>query len=130
LGVLDKIAFWKKKDDMSDITSDPMLNTPDPAQTQHPEHFGAQPFDQAYPQQQQPYREQPMQQFSEQQSTQPYPQQYPEQQSSQPYPQHEDKTLELISVKLDAIKSELDAMNQRIKKIEAIADGEQKKSYW
>ena len=34
------------------------------------------------------------------------------------------KDLEIISAKLDAIKAELDAMNQRLKKIERIAEGE------
>ena len=34
------------------------------------------------------------------------------------------KDLEIISAKLDAIKAELDAMSQRLKKIERIADGE------
>ena len=40
-----------------------------------------------------------------------------------------DKQLEIISLKLDAIKSELDAMSQRLKRLEMIADGETKKNY-
>jgi prefoldin subunit 5 len=35
------------------------------------------------------------------------------------------KDIQIISLKLDSIKSELDAMNQRIKNIEAIAQKEQ-----
>jgi len=38
------------------------------------------------------------------------------------------KDLEMISLKLDAIKSELDAMNQRLKSLETIAEREQSKS--
>ncbi|KYK24441.1 hypothetical protein AYK26_06750 [Euryarchaeota archaeon SM23-78] len=34
------------------------------------------------------------------------------------------KDLELISAKLDAIKAELDSMNQRLKRMERIAEGE------
>ena len=48
------------------------------------------------------------------------------------YPGHEHrlgeinigKDLELISAKLDAIKAELDSMNQRLKRLERIAEGE------
>jgi hypothetical protein len=35
------------------------------------------------------------------------------------------RDLQMISLKLDAIKSEIDAMNQRIKNVEAIAEREQ-----
>ncbi len=35
------------------------------------------------------------------------------------------RDIQMISLKLDAIKSEMDAMNQRIKNIEAIAEKEQ-----
>jgi len=38
------------------------------------------------------------------------------------------KDLEMISLKLDAIKSELDAMNQRLKSLESIAEREQSKT--
>ena len=34
------------------------------------------------------------------------------------------KDLEIISAKLDAIKAELDSMNQRMKRVERIAEGE------
>ena len=48
--------------------------------------------------------------------------QQPIQQSQQP---DLSRDLQMISLKLDAIKSELDAMNQRIKNVEAIAEKEQ-----
>ncbi len=38
------------------------------------------------------------------------------------------KDLQLIIAKLDAIKSELDSLHQRVQKIERIADAEQKRS--
>jgi len=45
-------------------------------------------------------------------------------QPEQPQPNME-KDLQMISLKLDAIKSELDAVNQRLKNIELIAEREQ-----
>jgi hypothetical protein len=36
-----------------------------------------------------------------------------------------EKDIQIISLKLDAIKSEMDSMNQRIKNIEMIAEKEQ-----
>jgi hypothetical protein len=38
------------------------------------------------------------------------------------------KDLQMISLKLDAIKSELDAMNQRLRSLESIAEKEQSKT--
>jgi len=51
-------------------------------------------------------------------------------QSSMAQPQGPDmsKDLQMISLKLDAIKSDLDAMNQRLKNLESIAEREQIKS--
>jgi chaperonin cofactor prefoldin len=45
----------------------------------------------------------------------------------QSIPQSNDlqKDIQLISLKLDAIKSELDAVNQRLRNIESIAEREQ-----
>ena len=48
-------------------------------------------------------------------------------QSSIPQPDIS-KDLQLISLKLDSIKSELDAMNQRLRSLESIAEREQVKS--
>jgi hypothetical protein len=39
-----------------------------------------------------------------------------------------EKDLQMISLKLDAIKSEVDAMSQRLKNLESIAEREQSKS--
>jgi hypothetical protein len=52
------------------------------------------------------------------------------QSSAQPMSQGPDmsKDLQMISLKLDAIKSELDAMNQRLKSLEMIAEREQSRS--
>lgn len=40
------------------------------------------------------------------------------------------KDIQILSLKLDAIKSELDSMSQRVKNIEAIAEKEQKPKKW
>ncbi|MGV8141181.1 MAG: hypothetical protein ACP5NW_01930 [Candidatus Woesearchaeota archaeon] len=50
--------------------------------------------------------------------------------SMQPMQQESDiqKDIQVISLKLDAIKSELDAMNQRMKNLEMIAEREQSKT--
>ena len=52
------------------------------------------------------------------------------QQSFSQVPQNNDmqKDLQMISLKLDAIKSEIDAMNQRLKNLESIAEREQMKT--
>jgi hypothetical protein len=49
-------------------------------------------------------------------------------QQSMPQGSDISKDLEVISLKLDAIKSELDAMNQRLKSLESIAEREQLKT--
>ena len=41
-----------------------------------------------------------------------------------------DKDLQIISLKLDAIKSELDNLNQRMKNLEMIAEKEQQPKKW
>ena len=64
------------------------------------------------------------------------PQQIPLQQSNyQQYPVVEQsnpgsKDIELISVKLDSIRNTLEIMNQRIARIEKIAEGEQQERRW
>ncbi len=51
--------------------------------------------------------------------------QYAQQQSSTQPGGEMSKDMQILSLKLDAIKSELDSMNQRLKNIEAIAEKEQ-----
>ncbi len=41
---------------------------------------------------------------------------------------HSDRDFQMISLKLDAIKSELDAVSQRLKNLESIAEREQSKT--
>ena len=52
-------------------------------------------------------------------------QQQPSSMIPQTQPGDMGRDLQMISLKLDAIKSEIDAMNQRIKNVEAIAEREQ-----
>jgi hypothetical protein len=54
--------------------------------------------------------------------------QSPMSQMSQPQGLDISKDLQMISLKLDAIKSDLDAMNQRLKSLESIAEREQLKT--
>ena len=124
MGIMDKLAFWKKKDDFADIGKDlgidkdfGMDSGPSPDlglgidQGQGPQ----QPF-QKYPSFQQP------QNFPSYQAPQPFSQ-------APSYPSNDEfinsKNLEVISSKLDALRASVESMNQRLANIEAIARGEQ-----
>jgi hypothetical protein len=132
VGVLDKVKFWKRDDFSSDRPSDPQ-----------PYDLGAQQFD--------PSRSDPMMQqpdmnpdsFPQQFSQQSYPQSQPfpgSLSSRQQVPQVDQyavdsgihqRDVELILAKLDAIKSDLDALHQRVRKIEQATDNQpQQKRYW
>lgn len=94
-----------------------------------PQQYPPQPFAQQYPGST-PFPGSP------QQSQQP-PQGYAQQaqpQFSQPYPYAsvQPRDVELIIEKLDGIKSELDALHQRVRKIEQAYDTkeQQQKRYW
>lgn len=129
--MFEKLMFWKKKDDFSELDKDfglgnemslgPDLNSTQPASFGQ-DNFGLeaghadniQPFNapMARPQ---TYPQQPMvqqQPFQMQQAPQ-YP---PTQQDS-----IVGKNIEIISYKLDAIKSSIDSINQRIANLEKIA---------
>ena len=129
MALLSKVAFWKKKDNLDDLSKDLGLDKDlgkdfgldlstgpspdlgmgiDTSQTQ-------QPF-QKYPSFQQP-------------GFQPQPS-FQAQSFQQPSPSTNDsyiasKNLEVISSKLDALKATLESVNQRLANIEAIARGEQ-----
>ena len=132
MGILDKLTFWKKKDDFSDLGKDldlgkdfgkdlgmDMNQGPSPDLGSGLEPMQSQPF-QKYPS------------FQGQQNL-PNPSfQQPYQQPAQPsYPSAANdpyiasKNLEVISSKLDALKASIDALNQRVANIESIARGEQ-----
>lgn len=137
MGFLDKIAFWKKKDDFSDIgmgdkalgsdlgggfpSADTGLSTG--METGLPTQPTA-----PIPPAQAPYQEQST---FQQPSPQPFQQQF-----QAPPPQQDsmvEKDFELISSKLDALRATLDSINQRLTNIESIARGEEehhKKKYY
>jgi len=142
--VLDKLKFWKKSDDLSSFSSlpndpmaqhseDPFAGSTDPlAQTQDPfanatpgintdssqHRFADLDQGSSSPTMTQPY---------DYRSTTPLagstvPDTYEE------YPQGRDRDMELILAKLDSIKSELDSLHQRVRKIESST--EQRRHAW
>lgn len=123
MGLLGKLAFWKKRDDLADLGKDlgmgkelglDLSSGPSPDLGMGMEIPGQQPY-QKYPSFQQ-------QNFPQQQS-------FPPQQNFQPSYQNDNyiasKNLEVISSKLDALRVSLDSINQRLAAIEAMARGEQ-----
>src|SRR3989338_4122544 len=124
MGLLGKMAFWKKKDDFGDLGRDLDLGKEfgmDTGQGPSPDlGMGLEPA-------QQPYQKFPS--FQQQGFQNSFPAQPSFQ--PQPYPQPASdsyiasKNLEVISSKLDALKASIDALSQRVANIEAIARGEQ-----
>ena len=127
MGFLDKLTFWKKKDEFGDIglgDRGPGLG-PDPAAPDlgmGPSPGGTESPDLNLGLPQQP----PMQQPSFQQ---PQPSLQPQfQQPSQQQGFTAEKDFEIISSKLDALRAALDSINQRLANLEAIARGEEEQS--
>jgi hypothetical protein len=127
LGVFDKIQFWKKEEPIADPGEAPSpydlgVTHSDPLQHEDPfaqQHEAAPNFSTpAYPQG----------------STFPGRMQVPPQAQMQvpvdaaPDPSIHPRDIELILAKLDAIKSEMDALHQRVRKIEQAT--EPQKKYW
>ena len=135
LGFFDKLAFWKKKDDFGDLGKDLDLGKDfgkdlgmDINQGPSPDlGAGLEPMGQSQQQFQKYPSFQGQQNFSNPSS---YPQPY-QQPASPSYPSASNdpyiasKNLEVISSKLDALKASINALNQRVANIEAIARGEQ-----
>ncbi len=130
MGFLDKLMFWKKKDEFENIGLGEKGTAPgmdlglgpetgtDLGQGLSMQPPGAPP---SVPSMQQPTFQQPPQQpsFSA-------PSQQPQMQS-QDYATN--KNLEVISSKLDALRAALDSINQRLANLEAIAKGEEQQRY-
>ncbi len=116
----DKLKFWKKDDDLG-FSSDNDLGLSDsgvPSYSSESEH---DPMSH-------PDFQQPQQQY-------PEPASFPGQQQPEQYDVHEQaigsRDVELILAKLDMIKSELDSLHQRVRKIEqATETQQQQKKYW
>jgi|SRR3989344_1307050 len=126
MAFFDKLAFWKKKDDLGDLGKDlgmdkdlglGMDTGPSPDLGMGLE-----------PQQQQPFQKYPS--FQQNNFSQPGFQvqpafQAPQQPSYQGDSYIASKNLEVISSKLDALRATMESINQRLANIEAIARGEQ-----
>ena len=119
MGFFSKIAFWKKKDELGDLSKDLGIDKDlglDMGAGPSPDlGMGIEPASQS----QQPWQKYPS--FQQQQSFQPV--------IAQPSYQNDSyiasKNLEVISSKLDALRASLESINQRLANIEAIARGEQ-----
>ncbi len=127
MGFFDKLAFWKKKDDLDDLGKDLGLDKelgmdftsgPSPDLGMGTEPMPAQQQFQKYPSFQQP-----QQNFQAQPSFQPQTFQQQSYGAGDSY--MNSKNLEVISSKLDALKANLESISQRLANIEAIARGEQ-----
>jgi len=145
MGVLGKLAFWKKKDDFDlgkDFGADLGLGQPgaapdfgDPSQYAPPNagldqnmNIGMPP-DTGFGN-----MGQPPQQRSMQPPGQPAPMQQPFGAPMQP-PQptgrdHSNDKFEVVSAKLDSIRYTLDSINQRLANLERVAYGEHEKKKW
>ena len=118
MGILDKIMFWKKKDEFENI------GLGDKENLAFGEDFGLQG---------QGVGQQPSPGFGQPQPPAPgtLPQaQYPTPQYQAPRfetPQQDinSKNLEIISSKIDALRASLESINQRLANIETMARGEE-----
>ncbi|MBR9700811.1 hypothetical protein GOV11_03015 [Candidatus Woesearchaeota archaeon] len=142
---LDKLKFWKKDEDL-DLGGDPFssgtppmsmdgLGQPDTLGTTQNDPFqasldrinqgmGGQPYSESLGS---ASFDQPFQDQQEQ-----YPGHAPipgSEQVHEPEPVGRDKDTELILAKLDMIKSELDSLHQRVRKIEQATEKKQSR-YW
>ncbi len=126
MGILDKIMFWRKKDEFANIGlgekenlafgdefgrgQAPAYNLPGLGQEQGMgQGYYGQPG-QSYPQPSMP--------------SFPSPPRY-QQPSYAPQQDLEAKNLEIISSKLDALRASIESLNQRLANLEAIARGEE-----
>ncbi len=130
MGILDKLMFWKKKDEFSDIglgdkpssKVDLGLGLEYGTNNEPPQSLGLEPpaMQQPYPQMQPPSQQMPPSFGNTPNLNQP-------QMQSQDYAMS--KNLEVVSSKLDALRAALDSINQRLANLEAIARGEEDNRY-
>ena len=116
MGILNKLAFWKKHDDLNfdDLAAKELGTTPqnDLGLQENPATLGLN--------EKSPFQEQAAE-------TQPLPTHLQESPFPQKQPVQGSRDMELISSKLDTIKAILQSMEQRIAKIEQAAGIEQQK---
>ena len=129
MGILDKLTFWKRKDEFADIGLGEGENLafgndfgggsftgqgPAPASLGPEPVRGLNSYSQQYPQ---------PQGFSQPS----FPQSYP-QPGYAPQQEINSKNLEIISSKLDALRASIESLNQRLANLEAIARGDEDSS--
>ena len=122
MGFFNKLAFWKKRDDLDNLGKELGLDKDLGLDLGGPSPDLGMGIE---PSQQQPYQKYPSLQQS---GFQPQPS-FQSQAFQQPSYQNDNyiasKNLEVISSKLDALRASLESVNQRLANIEAIARGEQ-----
>jgi hypothetical protein len=130
MAFFDKLAFWKKKDDLGDLGRDLGLDKDFGMDTGPSPDLG---MGLETPPQQQPFQKYPsFQQNNFQAGLQQQPSFQPQPPFQQPSLQGDSyinsKNLEVISSKLDALRASLESISQRLANIEAIARGEQEET--
>jgi len=150
MGILDKLMFWKKGEELGDEFKDLGLGDLDkdmgaaPATAEQPMEPGLTPtaLEQPAPTQQNEFGMEPAQQprqfgMPQQQQQMPGMQQqypsYPQQAPLQSYPsQYSSKDVEIISSKIDALRSSLELINHRLENLERVIrdDIERRKRSW
>ncbi|MBL7056525.1 hypothetical protein ISS07_06435 [Candidatus Woesearchaeota archaeon] len=147
MSILDKVMFWKKKDEFSDLGSDPFGKgslANDPLASNNPPQDNLAFGNEFNPSPQPSFGQQspPKQQFPQPSSFQQQPPPFQQPSSpqsfspkSEPNYQQQDlasKNMEIISTKLDALRASVEIINQRLANLESIARGndENKKRYY
>jgi hypothetical protein len=151
VGALDRVKFWRKEETPQqepapyDLGSpqrfgdptNPMMTDPSGfPQTPTPQQFGGQQFGQQqfdFGQEQQPEQTGP-QGYAQYPASQPFPGTGPQAVPEERETVHP-RDIELVLAKLDAIKSELDALHQRVRRIEERSDAssqstQAQRRYW
>ena len=127
MAFFNKLAFWKKKDDLDDLGKDLGIDKDLGLDftSSGPSADLGMGIDTGPQAQQQPYQKYPS--FQQQPNFQAQPVFQPQPAFQQPSYSSDmaSKNLEVISSKLDALRVSLESINQRLANIEAIARGEQ-----
>ena len=142
MGILDKVMFWKKKDDLSDLGD--LGQGLGKNNMAFGDNFNSQanPFGQPgagqgmgndFGQGMGNYGQAPAQNSYGQYSGQNFSNQQPMSFGSPPYSQQQkygqdeitSKNIEIVSSKLDALRATLESINQRLENLEAIARGDE-----
>ena len=120
--MFDKLKFWKKKEGLDDF--DPLAHDPMGGQMEHPQGESKYQDWNATNSYQQPGLGEAGGLGGEPGLGQPGQPQAFQDAAQHTAPQAGGKDIELLSAKLDAIKAQMDVINQRLIKIEKIAEGE------